>query len=267
MQIPMALTFDDILLVPQYSEVLPTQVVTRSWFARDIYLNCPILSSAMDTVTEHKMARALAQKGGLGIIHKNLSFEAQAAQVSKVKKYESGMITNPITIDPDSSIGDALALMEKYSIGGIPVTQNKKLVGIITNRDVRFVDDLKQSVRSCMTSEKLVTAKIGTTLDEARKVLQQHRIEKLPIVDHQGMIQGLITIKDIEKKENSPLATKDTSGRLMVGAAVGVSAPEVNRVDALAAEAVDVLVVDTAHGHSANVLKMIDTFMLNIQIS
>lgn len=255
---PLALTFDDILLKPFYSEVVPSDVSTRSYFAKDLSLYAPIISSAMDTVTENQMARAMAQFGGLGIIHKNLSIEEQANEVTKVKKYESGMIMDPITMAPEETAQIALDLMKRYGIGGIPVTNAKKLIGIVTNRDLRFVDNLNMPVKDLMTSEKLVTASVGTTLEEARKVLHQHRIEKLPIVDGGGDIQGLITIKDIEKKETSPNATKDGSGRLMVGAAVGAGSKETARVEALLERAVDVLVVDTAHGFSKNVFDMVE---------
>jgi IMP dehydrogenase len=253
----LALTYDDVLLVPQYSEVVPSEVSTESFFAKGKSLNIPIISSAMDTVTEHKVAQKMAQLGGLGIIHKNLSITAQAFQVEKVKKYESGMILDPITLGPDASVGEALKLMEKYSISGVPITVQGKLVGILTNRDLRFETNHKQPLKNLMTSEGLVTAKVGTTLGEAKKVLQKHRIEKLPVVDKNGMLKGLITIKDIEKSENFPQATKDSHGRLFCGAAIGVGTEAYERAEALVAANVDVIVVDTAHGHSKSVLEMV----------
>lgn len=257
MEAPYALTFDDILLLPQYSEITPTEVVPRSLFARGKYLNTPVISAAMDTVTEHRVARVMAQNGGLGIIHKNFDIYKQALEVERVKKYESGMITDPITLGPDHLVEEAVALMEKYSISGVPVTVDGTLVGILTNRDLRFEENFNQPIRNLMTKENLVTAKMGTTLDEAKKILQQHRIEKLPVVDDKGKLKGLITIKDIEKAKNYPQATKDEHGRLFVGAAVGVGADSRERADALVAAKVDVLCVDTAHGHSKNVVEMV----------
>ena len=256
-EIPYALTFDDILLLPQYSEITPTEVVPRSYFARDKYLNTPIISAAMDTVTENRTARVMAQFGALGIIHKNLDIAKQALEVEKVKKYESGMITDPITLGPDRLVQDAVDLMEKYSISGVPITVDGVLVGILTNRDLRFEENFNQPIRNLMTKEELVTAKMGTTLEEAKKILQKHRIEKLPVVDAKGKLKGLITIKDIEKAKNYPQATKDEHGRLFVGAAVGVGADSIDRAAALVAAGVDVLCVDTAHGHSKNVLEMV----------
>lgn len=256
-EVPYALTFDDILLLPQYSEITPTDVVPRSMFARGKYLNTPIISAAMDTVTENRIARVMAQHGGLGIIHKNLDIDKQALEVEKVKKYESGMIMDPITLGPDHLVEEAVTLMEKYSISGVPVTVNGELVGILTNRDLRFEENFNQPIRNLMTKENLVTAKMGTTLDEAKKILQKHRIEKLPVVDAKGKLKGLITIKDIEKAKNYPQATKDEHGRLFVGAAVGVGADSRDRVEALVAADVDVLCVDTAHGHSKNVIEMV----------
>ncbi|AHZ84572.1 IMP dehydrogenase [Bdellovibrio bacteriovorus] len=256
-EVPYALTFDDILLLPQYSEITPTDVVPRSVFARGKYLNTPIISAAMDTVTENRVARVMAQHGGLGIIHKNMDIDKQALEVEKVKKYESGMIMDPITLGPDHLVEEAVALMEKYSISGVPVTVNGELVGILTNRDLRFEENFNQPIRNLMTKENLVTAKMGTTLDEAKKILQKHRIEKLPVVDSKGKLKGLITIKDIEKAKNYPQATKDEHGRLFVGAAVGVGPDSRDRVEALVAADVDVLCVDTAHGHSKNVIEMV----------
>lgn len=256
-EIPYALTFDDILLLPQYSEITPTEVIPRSLFARDKYLNTPIISAAMDTVTENRIARVMAQHGGLGIIHKNLDIEKQALEVEKVKKYESGMIMDPITLGPDHLVQEAVDLMEKFSISGVPITVDGALIGILTNRDLRFEENFNQPIRNLMTKENLVTAKMGTTLEEAKKILQKHRIEKLPVVDSKGKLKGLITIKDIEKAKNYPQATKDEHGRLFVGAGVGVGADSRDRADALVAAGADVLCVDTAHGHSKNVLEMV----------
>ncbi len=255
--IPYALTFDDILLVPQYSEVVPTEVAPRSFFAREKYLHTPIISAAMDTVTENKVARIMAQMGGLGIIHKNMSIECHALEVERVKKYESGLIQDPITLGPDQMVQDAVDIMSKYSISGVPITVNGKLVGILTNRDLRFEDNYDQPIRNLMTKEKLITTQVGTTLEQARKILQYNRIEKLPVVDESGKLKGLITIKDIEKAKNYPQATKDSHGRLMVGAAVGVGADTRERVSALVSAKVDVICVDTAHGHSKNVIEMV----------
>lgn len=252
-----ALTFDDILLVPKYSSTTPTEVTTRTFFARDKYLDMPIISAAMDTVTEHKVARVMAQLGGIGIIHKNFSIEQQAFQVEKVKKYESGLIVDPITLGPDNSVDEALELMKKYSISGVPITVDGTLVGILTNRDLRFETNTAQPIRNIMTKENLITGKAGTTLEQAKEILQRHRIEKLPIVNEKQKLIGLITIKDIEKAKAYPHATKDNRGRLFVGAAVGVTGKEYERAEALATAGVDVLVVDTAHGHSQNVIKAV----------
>ncbi len=257
-RIPMALTFDDILLIPQYSEIVPTEVETRSFFARDVTLNMPILSAAMDTVTENKVARIMAQLGGLGFIHKNLSIEAQAFEVEKVKKYESGMIMDPITLGPEQTVREALDLMRRYSISGVPITVKGELVGILTNRDLRFEVNVDQPILNLMTKkEALVTAPEGTTLSQAKSILQKHRIEKLPVVDHRGHLKGLITIKDIEKAQSFPRATKDAHGRLMVGAAIGVDQTSRDRAEALGQAKVDVICVDTAHGHSKNVIEMV----------
>ena len=259
LQIPTAYTFDDILLIPQYSEILPTEVVADSFFARDITLNMPIVSAAMDTVTESKVAQIMAQMGGFGVIHKNLDIEAQAFQVEKVKKYESGMILDPITLGPDHKVAEALELMRRYSISGVPITIKGKLVGILTNRDLRFETNTSQPITNLMTKQdKLITAPVGTTLTQAKAILQKHRIEKLPVVDGQGMLKGLITIKDIEKAENFPQATKDRHGRLVAGAAVGVDSTSRERAEALVAAGVDILCVDTAHGHSKNVMSMVE---------
>ncbi len=256
--IPYALTFDDILLVPQYSEVIPSAVTAKSHFARNIILHSPIISAAMDTVTENRMARIMAQQGGLGVIHKNMPTEAQALEVERVKKYESGMILDPITLRPDKKVRDALELMRRYSVSGFPVTVDGKLVGILTNRDLRFETNLDQNIENVMTKEPLVTAEVGTTLEKAKAILQKHRIEKLPIVAKDGTLRGLITIKDIEKSKEYPLATKDTHGRLVVAAALGVDATSRDRAQALVAAGCDVLCIDTAHGHSKNVLDMVD---------
>lgn len=256
--IPMAYTFDDILLIPQYSEIVPTEVSSESFFARDVKLKMPILSAAMDTVTEHKVAQIMAQMGGLGIIHKNLDIEAQAFEVERVKKYESGMILEPITLSPEHKVSDALDLMRKYSISGVPITTNGKLVGILTNRDLRFETNTSQPIANAMTKQdKLVTTQVGTTLAQAKVILQKHRIEKLPVVDAQGMLKGLITIKDIEKAQTFPQATKDKHGRLFVGAAIGVDSTSRERASALVASGVDLLCIDTAHGHSKNVLEQV----------
>ena len=256
-EVELALTYDDVLLVPQHSEVLPAEISTQTEFARGLMLNLPILSAAMDTVTENRIARVMAQAGGLGIIHKNMSIEAHALEVEKVKKYESGMIVDPITLGPDNLVYEATELMSRYSISGVPITIDGKLVGILTNRDLRFETNVEQPIRNVMTSEGLVTTPPGTTLLEAKQILQKHRIEKLPVVDRDGRLTGLITIKDIEKSQAFPKATKDSHGRLMVGSALGVGPEGYERAAALVQAKVDVLVVDTAHGHSKNVLEMV----------
>lgn len=256
-----SLTFDDLLIVPGYSEVLPSQMDVRARLAGGIQLNIPILSAAMDTVTEARMAIALAREGGIGIIHRNLSPEAQAREVEIVKRSESGMISDPITLTPDATLQEAEAIMARFHISGIPIVEagSQKLVGIVTNRDIRFADskDFERSVSDFMTSEDLVTAPLGTTLEQAKSMLQEHRIEKLPLVDDRGHLQGLITVKDIQKKIQYPNASKDSRGRLLVGAAVGVGADLEQRAELMASKGVDVLVVDTAHGHSAGVVKAI----------
>jgi IMP dehydrogenase len=254
-----SLTFDDILLIPQYSEIVPSEVQPKTFFARNLYLNLPILSAAMDTVTENRLARVMAQNGGLGIIHKNLKIENQALEVEKVKKYESGMIQDPITLGPDHYVREALEVMAKYSISGVPITVQGKLVGILTNRDLRFETNIDQPVKNLMTKDKLVTAVEGTTLEQAKKILQQYRIEKLPVVDKAGYLKGLITIKDIEKAQAFPMATKDSRGRLLAAAAVGVGAEAYDRIEALVQAQVDVICVDTAHGHSKNVIDIVKT--------
>ncbi len=250
----MGLTFDDVVLVPAKSSVLPNEVDTRTLVTKTVSLNIPVLSAAMDTVTESRLAIAMAREGGMGIIHRVLSPADQAAEVDRVKKSESGMILDPVTIAPDQTIRDAHQLMAKYRISGIPVTKNKKLVGILTNRDLRFENRLDLKVSQVMKRDKLVTAPEGTTLEKAREILHEHRIEKLPVVNKQGELRGLITIKDIEKRIKYPNACKDEHGRLRVGAAVGVGPDTEHRVELLTKSGVDVVVVDTAHGHSQAVI-------------
>ncbi len=252
------LTFDDVLLVPAESRVLPNDVSTATRLTRSITLEIPIVSAAMDTVTEAPLAIALAREGGIGIIHRNLSIEDQVAEVDKVKRSESGMIVEPVTLPPSALVSDALDLMRTYHISGVPITdENDVLVGILTNRDLRFEDDVKQPVSALMTARNLVTAPVGTTLGEAEEILHRNKIEKLPVVDSDGRLKGLITVKDIQKKIQHPRATKDEQGRLRVGAAVGVGSDALERAEALADADVDVLVVDTAHGHSAGVLDVV----------
>ncbi|MBI1818904.1 MAG: IMP dehydrogenase [Nitrospirae bacterium] len=253
-EIETGLTFDDVLLIPAYSNVLPKDVSTRTLLTQNISLNIPIVSAAMDTVTESRLAIALAREGGIGIIHRAFSIKEQAAEVEQVKKSESGMIINPITISPEQKIGDALALMSQYHISGIPVTHNNKLVGIITNRDLRFEKKMNLKVSDVMTKENLITAPEGTTLEEARETLQKNRIEKLPVINKKFELKGLITIKDIEKQITYPNSCKDKLGRLRVGAAAGVGRDSMERVDALVKAGVDVVIVDTAHGHAQSVL-------------
>src|SRR6187455_1164055 len=256
-----ALTFDDVLLVPQHSTVLPTQVDVSSRLTRNIRLNVPLLSAAMDTVTESSLAIAMAQHGGLGVIHKNLSIEEQASEVDRVKRSESGMIVNPITLSPTHRIYEALDLMKKFSISGVPITEDGskegRLVGILTNRDLRFETSVTRPISEVMTRENLITVPVGTTLDAARKILHQHKVEKLLVVDRDYRLKGLITVKDIQKAVKYPNASKDSLGRLRCGAAVGVAADTLERAEALVAANVDVLVVDTAHGHSQGVLDMV----------
>jgi IMP dehydrogenase len=256
-QIPLGLTFDDVILIPQYSELLPHEVETSIQLSPGIFLNIPIVSSAMDTVTEARLAIALAREGGIGIIHRALSPEEQAHEVDKVKKSESGMITDPITIRPEQSVHEALNIMATYRISGIPVIKNRKLVGIVTNRDLRFEMDGSRKVSEVMTSRNLVTAPVGTTLEVAKELFQKHHIEKLPVIDDKNELQGLITIKDIEKKIKYPNSAKDQRGRLLVGAAVGVGEGAIERAKLLVKNQVDLLVVDTAHGHSKAVLQVI----------
>lgn len=254
------LTFDDVLLVPAHSEVLPKDVSLSVNLTPKIKLNIPIISAGMDTVTEAPMAISMARQGGIGIIHKNMSIEEQADQVEKVKRSENGVITNPFFLTPTHQVFDAEHLMGKYRISGVPIVNNDKdlkLVGIITNRDLRFVQDYSQKIEEVMTKEDLVTAPVGTTLDDAEKILQQYKIEKLPIVDDEGVLKGLITIKDIEKVMEFPNAAKDHLGRLLVGAAVGVTKDSMVRVQKLVDAQVDVIVIDTAHGHSQGVLEVV----------
>ena len=256
-----ALTFDDVLILPGYSEVLPAQISTQIQLTDNLVLNTPVISAAMDTVTEHKMAQVMAQHGGFGVIHKNMSVKSQCYEVQKVKKYESGMILDPITLSPETPVYKALELMKKHSISGVPITKNNQLEGILTNRDLRFETKMDQPVSRIMTpKEKLVTAKEGITLEQAKEILHKHRIEKLPVMDEKGTLTGLITIKDIEKAMAFPNATKDQHGRLFVGAAVGTGLEEKHRAEKLIRAEVDLLCVDTAHGFSKNVIEMI-TFL------
>ena len=251
------ITFDDVLLVPAYSEVIPNQVDLSTHLTKKIVLNIPMMSAGMDTVTEHRMAIAMARQGGIGIIHKNMSIEAQAEEVDKVKRSENGVITDPFFLSPEHTLEDANDLMAKYRISGVPITEGRKLVGIITNRDLKFETDFSKKIKESMTSEGLVTAKEGITLEEAKQILGKARKEKLPIVDDDFNLKGLITIKDIEKQIKYPNAAKDDQGRLLCGAGVGITADVLDRVQALVDAHVDVIVVDSAHGHSANVLRVV----------
>ena len=251
------ITFDDVLLVPAYSEVIPNQVELKTHLTKKIELNIPMMSAGMDTVTEHRMAIAMARQGGIGIIHKNMTIEQQAEEVDKVKRSENGVITDPFYLSPEHTLEDANNLMAKFRISGVPITEGRKFVGIITNRDLKFETDFSKKIKESMTSEGLVTAKEGITLDEAKKILAKARKEKLPIVDDEGNLSGLITIKDIEKQIKYPNSAKDAQGRLLCGAGVGVTANILDRVDALVKAKVDVIVIDTAHGHSANVLRVV----------
>ncbi|HHY64388.1 MAG TPA: IMP dehydrogenase [Clostridiaceae bacterium] len=253
----LGLTFDDVLLVPRYSEVLPRDVDVSTCLTNEIKLNIPLVSSAMDTVTEARLAIAIAREGGIGIIHKNMPIEQQATEVDRVKRSEHGVIVNPFSLSPDHSIEDANELMAKYRISGVPITENGRLVGIITNRDLRFLTDYSQRIGDVMTRENLVTAPVGTTLAEAKEILRRHKIEKLPLVDANGYLKGLITIKDIEKAIQYPNSAKDKNGRLLVGAAVGVTADMMERVEALVKANVDVIAIDSAHGHSRNVINAV----------
>jgi IMP dehydrogenase len=264
------ITFDDVLLVPAYSEVIPNQVDLSTYLTKTIKLNIPLMSAGMDTVTENRMAIAMARQGGIGVIHKNMSIQEQAEEVDKVKRSENGVITDPFYLSPEHTLQDANELMAKYRISGVPITVNgKKLVGIITNRDLKFETDFTKKIKESMTSEGLITAPEGITLEEAKKILGKARKEKLPIVDSEGNLKGLITIKDIEKQIKYPLSAKDAQGRLLCAAAVGITNNILERVDALVKVKVDAIVIDTAHGHSANVLKVVkqvrDTYP-NVQI-
>ena len=256
-----ALTFDDVLLVPRHSQVLPSGVDVSTRLTRNISLNVPLASAAMDTVTESKMAIAMAQLGGIGVIHKNLKIAEQASEVDRVKRSESGMIVNPITLSPQSSVYQALELMKKYRISGVPITEDGRnegrLVGILTNRDLRFQGDTQQPISEVMTRDELHTVPVGTTLDQAKDILHRHRVEKLLVVDQQFNLRGLITVKDIQKAIKYPSASKDTLGRLRVGAAVGIASDTIERAEALVAAHVDLLVLDSAHGHSQNVIDMV----------
>src|ERR671932_230208 len=252
-----ALTFDDVLLVPRHSEVLPTQVDVSTRLTRNIRLNVPIVSAAMDTVTESRLAIALAQQGGIGIIHKNMPIDKQAAEVDKVKRSESGMIVDPITMSPNDKIEDAVKLMAHYKISGVPITENGRLVGILTNRDLRFETRFHLPIREVMTKENLVTVPVGTTLDEAQRILHKHRIEKLLVVDRNQNLKGLITVKDITKKIKYPLSAKDDQGRLRVGAAIGATGDYLERMSELVRAKVDIIAIDTAHGHSSRVLEAV----------
>ncbi len=250
-------TFDDVLLIPQASSVLPNQVDLTTHLTKDIKLNIPLMSAAMDTVTENRLAIAMAREGGIGIIHKNMSIEEQASNIDKVKRSEHGVITDPFYLSPENTVSEAVALMEKYRISGVPITKNGKLVGILTNRDLRFESNFDQPIDNVMTKNRLITAPVGTSLEEAQRILGKNRIEKLPIVDEQGYLKGLITIKDIEKAIQYPNSAKDKNGRLLVGAAVGTAANTFERIDELVKAKVDIITIDTAHGHSKGVLEMI----------
>jgi IMP dehydrogenase len=255
--LPEALTFDDVLLVPAFSDVVPNQVSTQTQLTRDIVLNTPLLSSAMDTVTESRMAIAMAQQGGIGIVHRNLSISTQAGEIDKVKRSESGMIVDPVTIGPEQLIADALDVMRRYKISGVPVTQGKKLVGILTNRDLRFETRTDIPVNDVMTKKNLITVPVGTTLEEAELILHEHRVEKLLVVNGDYELKGLITVKDIQKKQKYPNACKDSKGRLRVGGAIGATGDFLERAAELVAARADVLAIDSAHGHSSRVLEAV----------
>ena len=255
--VPEALTFDDVLLIPGRSDVIPSDVSTRTQLTRAITLNVPIISAAMDTVTESRMAIAIAQQGGLGIVHRNLTIEQQAEEVDKVKRSESGMIVDPVTMSPDDKVSDAVEMMRKYKISGVPITKNKKLVGILTNRDLRFETRLDIPIDQVMTKEKLITVPVGTTLEQAEEILHKHRVEKLLVVDDQYNLRGLITVKDIQKKLKYPNAAKDSQGRLRVGAALGATGDFLERALELVRANVDVLAIDSAHGHSTRVIEAV----------
>src|SRR6202163_1411988 len=255
--IPEGLTFDDILLLPARSDVVPTQTDTRTWVTRRIGLNIPVVSAAMDTVTESHLAIALAQQGGIGIVHRNMPIDRQAEEVDRVKRSESGMIVDPVTIAPDKKISDALEYMRRYRISGVPVTQNGKLVGILTNRDLRFETRTDVPISEVMTKENLITVPVGTTLEQAEEILHRHRVEKLLVVDDHYMLKGLITVKDIQKKLKYPSAAKDPQGRLRVGAAIVATGDFLERAQELVKKKVDVLAVDSAHGHSERVMEAV----------
>ncbi|MBM4141294.1 MAG: IMP dehydrogenase, partial [Nitrospira sp.] len=260
------LTFDDVLLIPSKSEVLPKEVDIKTMLTRSIKINIPLVSAAMDTVTEANLAIAIAREGGIGIIHRAMSPEKQASEVDKVKKSESGMILDPITISQDAPISEAMALMEKYRISGVPVTEKGKLIGILTNRDLRFETQWSKKVSKVMTREHLITAPVGTTLDQAQKILHKYKIEKLPILDKENKLKGLITIKDIEKRKKYPHACKDRVGRLCVGAAVGTGEDSLYRAEILVKAGVDVIVIDTAHGHTKSVIATLKTLKKRIDV-
>ena len=257
------ITFDDVLLVPAYSEVIPNQVDLSTYLTKSIRLNIPMMSAGMDTVTEHRMAIAMSRQGGIGIIHKNMSIQEQAEEVDKVKRSENGVITDPFYLSPDNTLEEANNLMAKFRISGVPITENGKLVGIITNRDLKFEEDFSKKIKESMTSENLITAKEGITLEEAKKILAKARKEKLPIVDDNFNLKGLITIKDIEKQIKYPLSSKDSKGRLLCGAALGITANVLDRAQELVNAHVDVVVLDSAHGHSANVLNCVRMIKAN----
>src|SRR5438445_13658866 len=258
--VPEALTFDDVLLLPARSDVIPAQANTQTQLTRKISLNIPVVSAAMDTVTESHMAIALAQQGGLGIIHRNLTIDQQANEVDKVKRSESGMIVDPVTMSPDAKVSDALEVMQKYKISGVPITlKDGKLVGILTNRDLRFETRTDVPISEVMTKENLITVPVGTTLEQAEEILHRHRVEKLLVVDDQYMLKGLITVKDIQKKLKYPSAAKDSHGRLRVGAAIGATGDFLERAQELAERNVDVLAIDTAHGHTERVMNAVRT--------
>ena len=251
------ITFDDVLLVPAYSKVIPNQVDVSTYLTKKVKLNIPMMSAGMDTVTEHRMAIAMARQGGIGIIHKNMSIKEQAEEVDKVKRSENGVITDPFSLSPEHTLKDADELMAKFRISGVPITEGRKLVGIITNRDLKFEEDFSRKIKECMTSKNLVTAREGITMVEAKKILAKARVEKLPIVDEDFNLKGLITIKDIEKQIKYPMSAKDAQGRLLCGAALGITANVLERAAALVEAKVDVVVLDSAHGHSANVIRCV----------
>ncbi len=257
------LTFDDVLLTPLYSEVLPSETDTKTSITEKISLNIPFISAAMDTVTESKMAIAMARHGGLGIIHKNLSIERQADEVDKVKRSESGVISEPFTLGPDNFIYEATELMAKYKISGVPVTVKGRLVGIITNRDIRFETNYKKKIKDSMTHKNLITAPVGTSLDDAMEIMKKYKIEKLPLINRSGTLKGLITIKDIEKNIKYPFSAKDAQGRLYCGAAIGVAKDAIERIEALLDKKADIIVADSAHGHTASIIKLVKTVRKN----